>query len=133
MTARDFEASNGDVRVRVTGLSRTVRQLTKAGADAADLKDLMHSVGTLVVRAANPPVLSGVLAGTVRAGKGKTKAVVRAGGARTPYAGVIHYGWPARNITPQPFLVEALNRERSDVLTALDQGITDLLKKHDLI
>ncbi len=130
--ADDLDVTAGDVRLRVTGLRQTVRQLSKAGADAEDLKDLMHHLGTLVVRAANPPALTGALTGTIRAGRGKTKAVVRAGGAKAKYAGVIHYGWPARNIAPRPFLTEALNRERPDILQALDEGISDLLKKHHL-
>ncbi|HZX00360.1 MAG TPA: hypothetical protein VFF10_09880 [Trueperaceae bacterium] len=133
MAAGDFEIAQGDVRLKVEGLSRTIRALSKAGADAQDMKDLMHSIGNLVVRAAKVPVLTGRLSGTVRAGRGKTKAVVRAGGARTPYAGVVHYGWPARNIEPNEFLIEALNRERSDVLQALDAGLEELLRKNKLI
>jgi hypothetical protein len=132
MATGDFELAQGDVRLKVEGLSRTIRALSKAGADAQDMKDLMHSIGNLVVRAAKVPVLTGRLSGTVRAGRGKTKAVVRAGGARTPYAGVVHYGWPARNIEPNEFLVEALNRERGDVLQALDAGLDELLRKNNL-
>ncbi|NTW39347.1 MAG: hypothetical protein HGA44_05560, partial [Cellulomonadaceae bacterium] len=59
--ADDFEIVQGDVRLRVEGLGRTLRALSKAGADAQDMKDLMHAIGTLVVRAADPPVLSGAL------------------------------------------------------------------------
>lgn len=131
--AGDFEIAQGDVRLKVEGLSRTIRALSKAGADAQDMKALMHSIGNLVVHAAKAPVLTGRLAGTVRAGKGKTKAVVRAGGARTPYAGVVYYGWPARNIAPNEFLNEALNRERSDILRALDEGLEELLRKNNLL
>jgi len=32
---------------------------------------------------------------------------VQAGRASVPYAGPIHWGWPARNIEPQPFLTDA--------------------------
>lgn len=128
----DFEIADGPVRMRVTGLSRTIRAMERAGADAQDMKALMHSIGSLVVNAAGPPVLSGTLAGTIRAGRGKTKAVVRAGGARAPYAGVVHYGWPARDIAPQPFLTEAIQSERSDILRALEQGIADITHRNDL-
>jgi hypothetical protein len=34
-------------------------------------------------------------------------AVVRAGGARLPYGGPIHWGWPARHLAAQPFLTDA--------------------------
>lgn len=97
------------------------------------MRELMHSIGTLVVQAASPPVLSGRLSGTIRAGRGKTKAVVRAGGARAPYAGVIHYGWPERDIAPQPFLSAALQSERSDVFRALEEGLAEIQRKNDLI
>jgi hypothetical protein len=68
----------------------------------------------------------------MRAGRGKTKAVVRAGGARVPYAGVIHFGWPAHRIAPNPFLAESLQRKRPEVLDELDRGIEELLRKNNL-
>lgn len=122
----------GPVTVRVDGLREALRAMRDAGADAQDMAELMHQLGTLVVLAANPPVQSGALDSTVRAGRGKTKAVVRAGSRRVPYAGVIHYGWPARNIAPNPFLTEALQRQRGAVLAALDRGLGDLLAEHNL-
>jgi hypothetical protein len=128
----DFEVVNGPSRIRVTGLRRTVRALEQSGADAQDMRDLMHALGSIVVDAANPPAVSGALAGTIRAGRGKTKAVVRAGGARVPYAGVIHYGWPAHDISPQPFLSEALQAERSDVFSALEEGLEAITRRNNL-
>ncbi|MGF6821183.1 hypothetical protein M2317_000069 [Microbacterium sp. ZKA21] len=119
-------------RIRVEGLRKAIRSLEQAGADAQDMRDLMHALGLIVVNAAAPPRRSGNLAGTLRAGRGKTKAVVRAGGARAPYAGVIHYGWPARRIAPQPFLSDALQRKRTDVFRALDQGVSQILKSNNL-
>ena len=127
-----FEITNGPGRVRVQGLRTAQRQLAAAGASADDLKDLMQALGSIVTKAANPPEKTGRLAATIRAGRGKTKAVVRAGGARAPYAGVIHYGWPARNIRPQPFLTDALAANRSRIFQELDAGIGELLKKYDL-
>jgi hypothetical protein len=128
----DGEYGTGSGRVRIEGLSKTMRALTRAGADAQDMRDLMHELGNLVVQAAEPPVLTGRLAGTIRAGRGKTKAVVRAGGARAPYAGVQEYGWPARSITGQHYLTAALQAQRGDVLQALDHGLADILRKADL-
>lgn len=108
--------------------------MSKAGTDAEDMRSLMVSLGMIVVQAARPrtPVLNGRLQATLRPGRGKTKSVIRAGGARTPYAGVIHYGWPKRNIAPQPFVTEAVSATQSQVLSALDEGIGDLLKKQNL-
>jgi len=121
------------VSVRTRGLARTARALEKAGADSTDMKQLMYDIGMLVVRASLPPVLTGRLRDSIRAGRGKTKAVVRAGGARIPYAPIIHYGYPARNIQPRPFLLEALQKERGDVFDKLEDGIDDILRKNNLI
>lgn len=132
-TGGDFTQTEGDVTVRVEGLSKTVRAASKAGADSTDMKELMHSIGMLVVRAATPPVVTGKLSGTVRAGRGKTKAVIRAGGAKAPYAGVIEYGWPKRGIAARHYLNEALNRERGNALEALNEGLDEILKKANLL
>ena len=123
---------DGDGRVRIEGLGKSMRALSKAGADSQDMKDLMHTLGMLVVNAASPPRQSGALAGSMRAGRGKTKAVVRAGGAKAPYAGVIHYGWPAHNIEAQPFITQALQSQQNSIFNALNDGIGDILKKNEL-
>jgi len=124
----------GDIQFKVTGLKKTVRALERAGTDAGDLKDLMHSLGEIVVKDARTkvPSESGALMASIRAGRGKTKSVVRAGGAKAPYAGVIHYGWPAHNIKPSNYLVDALNAKRGEVLNRLDEGISELLRKNHL-
>ncbi|MFD6094666.1 HK97 gp10 family phage protein [Oerskovia sp. NPDC060338] len=120
--------------VYVEGLNKAIRALSAAGADAADMKDLMHSIGNTVVSAAEPlaPYKTGKLRGSIRAGKGKTKAVVRAGGARYPYAGVQHYGWPAHGIEGTHFLTQGLSASRARVLAQLNEGLDDILVKNNL-
>lgn len=118
--------------VRVEGLSRTVRALRAAGADVTDVKDLMHEIGQLIVNASQPPRKAGTLADTIRAGRGTTKAVVRAGGAKAPYAGPINYGWPARNIASTHFLNDAADREKGEAVATLDRGIAEILRRNDL-
>lgn len=132
MPAHDGTYGSGDVQYRVEGLSKTIRALSKAGADAEDMKDLMHSIGTVVVRASNVPVVTGKLQASVRAGRGKTKAVVRAGRKSIPYAPIIHYGWPARGIPARPFLADALQRQRKTTIDMLDEGIWTIMEKNDL-
>ncbi len=132
MAGDDFDIKHGDVNLRVKGLGATLRNMSKAGADAEDMKDLMQTLGQVVISAARPPHQDGTLAGTLRAGRGKTKAVVRAGGARAPYAGVIHYGWPKHNITPQPFLLVAIRDTTPQILAGLDKGLGELLRKNNL-
>lgn len=132
MSGDSIEYVSGGVRVRIDGLRKTISRMSKAGTDAEDMKDLMHSLGEIVVKGAQVPNRSGKLATTIRAGRGKTKAVVRAGGARAPYAAVIHYGWPARQIARQPFLTDALTRRHGQIFAALESGIDALLAKNDL-
>lgn len=123
------------VKIEVQNLTETLRRLSKAGADAEDMRDLMRSTGEIVAGAArrHVPYRSGALASSIRAGRGKTKAVVRAGRASVPYAGVQHYGWPARNITGRMFMVQGLNEARGPAITHLEQGLRDLLRKNALI
>ena len=100
--------------MRITGLKQTLRSLEKTGTDAQDLKKLMKDIAELIATASKTriPVKSGRLAASVRSGSAKTKAMVYAGNGRrgkngVPYAGIIHYGWPARKIVARPFLDQA--------------------------
>lgn len=122
------------VQLRIEGLRRTLRDLHRAGVAAEDIKDSMHRLGSMVVESAQPrvPVASGRTRATLRAGRGKTKAVVRMGGAKVPYAPVIHYGWPARGIRAQPSLVEAFQAMQPRLVVALSDELAGLLAKHDL-
>lgn len=124
------------VQIRVEGLNQALRALSRAAADAEDMRDLMHSAGQMIATSASTRAqvgATGNLRDSLRAGRGKTKAVVRAGGARVPYAGVQHYGWPARNITGSMFLVRGLRAEQDRVLTHIEQGLQQLLRKNALI
>lgn len=120
------------MRIEIDGLNQTLRALSKAGADAENMRELMHSVGNIIVAGAQAhiPVRTGALSASLRAGRGKTKAVVRAGRALVPYAGVIHYGYPARNIAPTMFLVKSMRANQQAVIERLNEGLNDLLKKN---
>lgn len=55
------------------------------------------------------PRRTGRLAASIGARATQKVGRVKAGSAvRVPYAGPIHYGWPRRNIAPNPFLQRAL-------------------------
>ena len=120
---------SGPIRVQITGLRELLRAAGKAGVSADDMKEAMASVAGLVGDAARPLARrdSGTMAGTIRPGRSKNKAVVRAGTAGVPYAGVQHYGWPAHNITPNPFLTDALTTHQAAVLAELDRQLSRLL------
>lgn len=117
-------------RVEVTGLRATLRDLQRMGVEAEELRDVMTSVADLVATAARPLARrkSGAMAGSIRPGRVKTRAVIRAGRAALPYAGPQHYGWAARNISPNPFLTDALATRQAAVLAELDSGLTRLIE-----
>jgi hypothetical protein len=132
MTGEDGTFRGDGTIIRVEGLSKLVRQLNKAGADSSDLKDTMHAIGQAVVNSAAVPVRTGRLKATLRAGKGKTKAVVRMGGARAPYAGVIEYGWAARGISGTGAVSAARDSRKSASQQMIRNAIDDLLARNDL-
>jgi hypothetical protein len=133
-SARDIRQTYNGVTVRTQGLRSASRALSKAGDYAEDQKELMHEIGLIVSNEAKriAPVRTGTLRESIRAGKGKTKAVVRAGFKRVPYAPVVHYGWPDRNIPAQPYLYEALAKTRTQVIARYDRGMEALLYKAGL-
>jgi hypothetical protein len=101
--------------VTIKGVNEVIRSLKQYQGAVDDLKDANAAIGNkvAVTAKATAPYLSGRLAGTVRANRAMKKVQIKAGGAAVPYAGVIEYGWPARNIEAQPYLRRAAwdNRE----------------------
>lgn len=57
---------------------------------------------------AEAPERSGNLKGSLKALARQTDARIKGGSARVPYAAVIHFGWKARNIAPNPFVYRAV-------------------------
>lgn len=127
-----IEYKQGGTSVRIEGLREVQRKLNKAGADAENMRQLMNRLGMIVVNAAAPPVLTGATRASLRAGKGKTKAVVRAGFARIPYVGRVHYGDVSPGIPGNAWLTKALASKRGEIFNALEKGIDELMKDADL-
>lgn len=126
-------ATRGDIRYTAKGLAELSKALRGSAEGAADMRELMHEVGNIVVRDIKPPRLSGKLATTARAGRGKTKAVIRVGGPKAPYAPVVHYGNHYRGISRDMFVVQALERKQGEAVRAIDNGVAELLAKHRLL
>jgi len=138
--------------VRVEGLDDVRRKIRKMeqglDQDAAkgDLKRMNLEAAEIVAGVATGlvPVRTGKLRDTIRAAGAQKSGRVRSGynipqGAaasgnwgRMPYAGPIHFGWPARNISPQPFLYDALDRRRSEVFDAYNRNMSQIVKKYRL-
>ena len=126
--------SGGPV-VTVVGGRELRRDLKRAGGDLKQLREPNLAAAQVVSSSARTgaPRRSGALAASTRPGATQRAAIVRAGGARVPYAGVIHYGWPRRSIRPQPYILSAASRtepqwlrEYVDHLNAVLARITGL-------
>lgn len=116
--------------VQVVGARELRRAFKQASDDAKDeLKETHLEAAQLVADEAKVtvPTASGVLAGTIRAAGQQAAGVVRAGYARVPYAGPIHFGWRAHNIEPQPYLYEAADRRADEVIDAYYKRVDDIL------
>lgn len=120
--------------VKVEGLRDLNRALTKTGADVEDLKDLNQDISQLVVQTAQSlvTVVSGDLRSSIKGNRAKGKAVVKAGGARIPYAGPIHWGWPKRGIAPSMFLADAVDQNTEQITHKYQDGIDKVLRKNGL-
>ena len=120
--------------IKIQGGKELRRELRKMGDDMQDLKELNLDVATIVSDRAKDlvPRRTGNLADTIRQSVTKTAGRVRSGFKRVPYAGVIHFGFPARGIKPQPFLYDALDQRRDEVLDRYFQGVKKIQKKAGL-
>ena len=120
--------------IKIQGGKELRRELRKMGDDMQDLKELNLDVATIVSERAKDivPRRTGNLADTLRPSGTKTAGRVRSGFKRVPYAGVIHFGFPARGIKPQPFLYDALDQRRDEVLDRYFQGVKKIQKKAGL-
>ena len=96
-------------QVRVEGAARLRSTLKAAVGNLDDLKDANARVAAMVAQwaAVTAPRRTGQLGGSVRGTRQAARAVINAGSAAVPYAGVINYGFPARNIAAQPWMNQA--------------------------
>ena len=126
----------GGGRLEIEGLREIQRALKGLAEDSReDMKETHRKAGEIVAAAAKPlaPVLTGRLSATIVSSPTKYQGRVRIGrGASVPYAGPIHFGWPARRIAPQPFVYEALDGRREEVKQQYEQRINELIERHKL-
>jgi hypothetical protein len=117
--------------VQVTGAKELRKSLKQAGEDLGDLKALNQAIGNMVVGVARgmAPTRTGALAGSLRAANIVGGVTVRAGSAGVPYAGPIHWGWPAHNIKAQPFVVEAAQTTEAEWVAMYEAEVDRILDK----
>lgn len=108
----------------------TAKAMRKAAKDAAE--EVRRTAKTLV------PVDSGALQRSIKASATVRGAAVLAGSGIPPYAPLIHFGavrdrttGRRRNIAPQPFLYEAMDRRREDVVENYARQVEQLIGSLD--
>lgn len=118
--------------IRVDGGRQFRSTVKRAVGDLGDLKATHKEAADLVAREAKPDAPTGKtlkLQGSVRAAGTASAAIIRAGGARVRYAGVQHFGWPARNIKAQPFITEAAQRTEPQWADIYADGVQTILNR----
>lgn len=117
--------------VEVVGARRIRASLRAAGHDLETMKEANAAASAIVMADARRrvPVVSGTLMGTIRSTGTTTAGIVRAGFARVPYAGPIHWGWPARGITATFFMSNAAEATEAQWIAAYEAGVEKALAK----
>ena len=118
-------------RIEVDGIKELRGQFKQAGIDLKELKGAgLEAAEVVAVEGRRTaPRRSGALAETIRAAGQVGGGVVRAGFARIPYAGVIHFGWPGHNIEPQPWLFEATDAKYDAVIETYWKHVDKITKE----
>jgi hypothetical protein len=115
----------------VKGVKQLAKDLRDFEGGVAELKDANQKVGKIVVAEAQrrAPRVSGRLARSTKATRAPHRVKITGGGARVPYAGPIHWGWPARNIRSQPFVTDAAYETQPEWLDEYRAEIARLADK----
>lgn len=125
----------GRSAVKIEGLRETQKALRDMSDELRfEMKETHRKAAEIVVQGSKRyvPFRTGKLAASIRAAATMTSGKVRVGSAAVPYAGPIHFGWPARRISPQPFIYDALDERRDEVIELYQQRINGAIVKHGL-
>lgn len=120
--------------VTVYGGRELRKALKETAGDTDDLKELNKKIAEIVVDEAvkHVPVRSGKLKASLKSFGAATKARATAGRKSLPYATVIHWGWPRRNIEASLFLTNAMEKKQPQILDAYHDGLEKILDKNGL-
>jgi hypothetical protein len=114
--------------VEVIGEEDVIRALHHLADATRNLEPAHRKAGQLLLDRADPrtPRQSGRLAasGRVDAASDETALVYD-----EVYAGPIHNGWPAHNISPQPWLLETVDDSQSAVLDVFAHYLEDAIRR----
>lgn len=118
--------------IRVSGLNRAIRALKDVGVPASEIAAAGKDAAEIVAGEARSlvPVKTGKLRGSIRTATQQRKAIVRAGGARVPYANPIHWGWFRRGIKPNQFFSRAINPNIDKIYKQYFDNLQRLIDKY---
>jgi len=124
-------ARAGHTVVTVEGGRELRRRLRRVEGGLTELKEEHKWIGSYVLARSRPGVRrrTGRMAATGRSSGTNTFSVVRYGNARTIYAAVQHYGWPAHHISPSLWVINAAQRSEAVWVAHYDQAITRLVER----
>ena len=110
------------------GADKMQRELKAAVVDLADLSEPGRQAGRRVASAgtAEAPRRTGALAASHRSTADRTVALIT---ANTVYAPVIHWGWRAHNIEPNPWLSRAAQRTEPAWIQFYEQQVDKALDR----
>jgi hypothetical protein len=120
------------MRVRVEGSRQARDSLRRAGADLDDLKTAHADIAAIVLPEAAsraPRGRTGRLSSSGRPFASKRDARVAFGGGSVRYARPIHWGWPARGIAPDLFLVEGVRATQPRWTAVYRQAVQRILDR----
>lgn len=123
-----------EANISITGVKEVTDSLKKLGRDLESNIELNKELSTTLSQKASAlaPRLTGALASSVVGNPSAEKAQILAGSAAVPYAGVIEYGWPAKNREARPYLNPAVNNNMGYIIERYNDSIQKAIQKYDL-
>lgn len=122
-------------KIEIDGLRQVQKALKDVSQESRDdMKETHRQAGQIIVDAAQPliPVQSGGLLASIKSAPIQRQGRVRLGSAAILYAGPIHFGWPAQNISPNPFIYDVLDGRRGEVSKLYEERLDEIIRKNDL-
>jgi len=123
-----------EANISIQGVKEVTDSLDKLARDLKSNIELNKELSTTLSQKASAmaPKLTGALASSVQGNPSAEKAQILAGSAAVPYAGVQEYGWPERNIRPQPYLNPAVKDNIGYIIEKYNDSIQKAIKQYDL-
>ena len=130
-----FRLEGREGKEEIEGLREVQKALNKfSDATRKEMQSTHLKAAEIVVGASKRfvPIKTGALAQSIRPAAVMSGGRVKVGSASVPYAGPIHFGWPARRIKPQPFVYDTLDTRRGEVSRLYEKRIAVLMFKYGL-